>query len=81
MRINVLYFAQCREARGKSEETMDAPAGSSAGDLLRRILSEVPSLAGLKAQIAVAVNQKISGLDAKLKDGDEVALLLPPSGG
>ena len=36
---------------------------------------------GLMASLAVAVNQEYARADTELKDGDEVALLPPVSGG
>ncbi len=81
MKIKVLYFAQCREATGKTEETVEVDSGSSAGDLKRRILKSACSLAGLEKQIALAVNGEIVSGDVQLQESDEVAFLLPPSGG
>jgi molybdopterin converting factor small subunit len=81
MKVKAVYFAQIREAKGKGEEILEIPAGSSAGDLRSRIVSDLPDIAGLERQISLAVNMEIVNDGTALREGDEVALLLPFSGG
>ncbi len=81
MKVRVLYFAQFREAFGKSEETIDLPEGSSARDLLTQRLRSASSLTSLEGRVAVAVNGEIAKPGTVLSEGDEVVILPPMSGG
>jgi len=81
MRIRVRLFAAYRERVGRSELEMDMPEGATAGDALRRLAQEYPALQGLLEATAIAVNREYVGLGRDLKEGDEVALLPPVSGG
>jgi molybdopterin synthase catalytic subunit len=79
--VTVLLFAAAREAAGREqcELTMTAPA--TAGDLLARLVSELPALATHRATLRLAVNQAYVELDHQLADGDEVAVIPPVCGG
>ena len=84
MRVRMLYFGVLKELFGTAEEEMEAPAGTTVGSLLR-ILGERTSNLKMETRIwqstAVAVNREYSSHGAVLRDGDEVALLPPVSGG
>ena len=84
MRVRMLYFGVLKELLGTAEEEMEAPEGTTVGNLLR-ILGERTSNLKMETRIwqstAVAVNREYSSLGAVLRDGDEVALLPPVSGG
>ena len=84
MRVRVLYFGVLKERFGVAEEEMDAPEGTTVGDLLRILVegtSNVEMEIKMWQSVAVAVNREYSSLRATLRDGDEVALLPPVSGG
>jgi molybdopterin converting factor subunit 1 len=81
LRVRILYFAQAREARGKSEEILDFQ-GSSVKELLSLIGKENPSLGRVLKSCSVALNMKIlKDFNKKLSEGDEVAILPPVAGG
>jgi len=79
MRVVVLYFGVLKDVVGQSRVVMDLEEGSSVAELLavHRGLAK----ASLWDSIAVAVNQEYARVGDLLKDGDEVALLPPVSGG
>jgi molybdopterin synthase catalytic subunit len=77
MRVKVFFFGALRESLG-SEISLDLPTGSSASVLLQ-IIRNAPE--PLLRSCAVAVNQQYVNLEHVLRDGDEVALLPPVSGG
>jgi molybdopterin synthase sulfur carrier subunit len=81
LKVKVLFFAQFRETLRKTEETLVVEAGSSAADLLRRVVSDVPALRDLSARVAIAVNRKVVPPKTVLADGDEVTFLPPMTGG
>jgi molybdopterin synthase sulfur carrier subunit len=74
--VTVKYFASIRESVGRGEEIVDLPQACSVGELWQR-LTKRP----LPPRLLVAVNQEYAGLDATLRDGDEVAFFPPVTGG
>ena len=83
--ISLLYFARLREALGVSSEQVDLPAEVSdvaglVAWLRRRGGAWDEELAPGRA-FRVAVNQDMADAATALKDGDEVALFPPVTGG
>jgi molybdopterin synthase catalytic subunit len=81
MRVRVLFFGMLKDRMGKSSDSLELPDGASIRDLLAHYETEVPRLKESLPALAVAVNQVYASPEAKLKAGDEVALLPPVSGG
>jgi MoaE-MoaD fusion protein len=81
MRIRVLFFGMLKDLAGHSSESIDLPEHSRLADVLSHYEARIPRMTELVASIAMSVNQEYAGVDAKLKSGDEVALLPPVSGG
>ena len=83
--IEILYFARLRESLGLAREQLDhSQQIDSVADLLEhlRIRGEPWSTTlGEGESVLAAVNQEIARLDTKIKDGDEVALFPPVTGG
>jgi molybdopterin converting factor subunit 1 len=81
MRVRVLYFGVLKDLMGLGSTVMEVAEGSSVAELLavHRGLAKAPG--SLWDSIAVAVNQEYARAGDVLKDGDEVALLPPVSGG
>lgn len=83
--ITLLYFARLREALGVSSEQADLPAGVSdvaglTAWLRQRGGAWADELAEGRAY-RVAVNQDMAEGATALKDGDEVAIFPPVTGG
>ena len=74
--IRLRTFARYRERLGFAELDLDLPEPPTLAALLGD-----PRLAGLPAEALFAVNQAFVGREALLRDGDEVALMPPVSGG
>jgi MoaE-MoaD fusion protein len=81
MRIRVRLFATFREIVGTRELTWSIEGGLTAGDLVDRLLAKYPRLAGHRRTMLVAVNESFASSERVLRDGDEVALMPPVSGG
>ena len=81
MNITVRYFAIMREQLGRSVETLDIAPGTKAGDIFAIATRETPRLAGLRRAVMVMVNEDYVEPDHELREGDEVALIPPVSGG
>ncbi len=80
--ITIKLFAIMKDRVGREELKMNA-AGGTVGDLIRQISREYPALADILSQgrVAVSVNHEFAKQDAVVRDGDEVALMPPFSGG
>ncbi|WP_433966121.1 MoaD/ThiS family protein [Tunturiibacter gelidiferens] len=79
--MRVLYFGVLKDVFGGSGEDVELADKASVADLISVCRGRAAGAAGVWDSMAVAVNQEYArGVDV-LKDGDEVALLPPVSGG
>lgn len=81
MKVRVLAFAQAREALGAGRIEIELPDGSRVSDALAEIERRAAGIAPLRAHLAIAVDETLARTDAPLRDGCEIALLPPVSGG
>jgi molybdopterin synthase catalytic subunit len=81
MRVTVQYFGMLQELAGRAGESVDLPDGAVLGSLYDLLKQQSPGLAGFQRSIALAVNCEYSDPNRPLRDGDEVALIPPVSGG
>jgi molybdopterin synthase catalytic subunit len=65
---------------GQSELEMELPENANILTLIERLKNDYPRFAQLNSYL-IAVNMEYSGMDTQLKDGDEVAIIPPVSGG
>ncbi|MFL6335592.1 MAG: molybdenum cofactor biosynthesis protein MoaE [Pyrinomonadaceae bacterium] len=80
-RVRVLFFGAAREAAADEAE-LTVEEGAPARAAFARLLEEYPALRRFRSSLLVAVNQEYArDLDVPLKDGDELALFPPVSGG
>ena len=82
MSVKILYFAGLKEALGMAGETVDLPAGvTSVGALRDWLVGQGREALGTAKNLRCAVNQDMAGLDATVRDGDEIAFFPPVTGG
>lgn len=81
MKIRLLAFATAREALGCGELEVEVPVGSTVADLARLLREEYPEVAPIWSRLAVAVDGDLAQAQSELREGSEVALLPPVSGG
>lgn len=81
MKIEVLYFAYCRDMMGREREFLQLRADARVSDVLAHCVSMQPAMANLARNLLVAVNQEYARPDQRLAEGDEVAIFPPVSGG
>ena len=81
VRVRVLFFGAARELAA-DEAVLTLEAGTTARAAFARLLEEYPALGRFRSSLLVAVNQEYArDLEVELKDGDELALFPPVSGG
>jgi molybdopterin converting factor subunit 1 len=81
VRISILYFATVKDATGIRMESIDLSNDTSIREMLSKISIIYPKLKHILNNIQISVNYRIVDLNTVLKEGDEVALLPPISGG
>jgi len=79
--VRVLFFGPARDLAGVESVSL-ALAGSATVALLReRLVKEHPKLAAALERIRFAVNERYASDETRLREGDEVAIIPPVSGG
>lgn len=81
MRVRVLLFAALKDLVGSGEIEWSGRDGATLGDLLEDLEARHPRLADHRRTLLLAVNHEFADPGARLRDGDEVALMPPVSGG
>lgn len=79
--ITLKLFAIYQETLGLPETTLTLPVGATAGDARDRILLEYPKLSPWKDLTRFGINLQFAEADTPLKEGDELVLIPPVSGG
>lgn len=79
--VRLLYFGAAREAAGRDEEQLEVPAPATAASVLAGVLNAHPALRGFGRSLLVAVNEEYAGTEATVREGDEIAIFPPVSGG
>jgi molybdopterin synthase catalytic subunit len=81
MRVNIKLFAVLRERAGTPQVMLHLRPGATVADASEQLAVKFPEIKPLLARVAFAVNQNYAKSDARLTDGDELALIPPVSGG
>jgi MoaE-MoaD fusion protein len=81
MQVTVRLFATYREIAGSRELKVRLPGGSTVRSLLDSLYATHPRLKGFEDTMLLAVNHEFAEPTAELREGDEVALMPPVSGG
>lgn len=81
MKIEILFFAQLRDAVGCDSKLLDIAEGSTVDDSLAAIRKWPEWSAVSVLPLTFAVNERIVDGRHPLREGDRLALLTPISGG
>ena len=81
MRVRVLYFGVLKDVFGRGVEEVELAEGASVADLIGACRERYAGAGEIWDSMAVAVNQEYARAEMVLREGDEVALLPPVSGG
>ena len=79
--ITVKLFAAYQEAYGVPEVQLELPPGTTVAEVGDRLRAPHSSLQSLAAKTRYGVNLEFVAAETVLKDGDEVVLIPPVSGG
>jgi molybdopterin synthase catalytic subunit/molybdopterin converting factor small subunit len=81
MKIGVLFFGVLKDLLGRSVDTIDLPEGARVREVILCYSRVSPRFEAMVPSLAISVNQEYSRADRALREGDEVGLLPPVSGG
>ncbi len=81
MKIELLFFAQIKEAFGADGETIEVRDGKTVEEVVDELRARDQWQKVVCLPLQYAVNEKIAGGTQVLSPGDRLALLTPISGG
>ena len=81
MHVHVLLFGALKDLRAGEKESVELPDQATVAEFLREFLRAMPQFEKYAGSLAIAVNQEYALPTRVLRDGDELALLPPVSGG
>jgi len=79
MKVEVKFFARCREIVGVRYKEVEIEDGTRIQDLIKLFVEAYPELE--KVRLLVSLNHAYADPTARLEEGDEIALFPPVSGG
>lgn len=80
MTVSVLFFGVSSDLAGRASAEMELKEQADVTSFKSQLFSEFPGMKNL-SDFAVAVNEAYSNDSDSIKDGDEIAILPPVSGG
>ncbi|KAL1512532.1 hypothetical protein ABEB36_002113 [Hypothenemus hampei] len=82
VKVKLLFFARARELAGRSEDFITIPEKITCVELLEIIVKE-RSLQEIQNSIILSINEQLYHTDdiVNLREGDEIAVIPPLSGG
>ena len=81
MKVRILLFARLRDLLGTDSVELESSDIESVGDAYRILRARHPELEAFSRSLLVAVNQEFADWDTPVREGDELALFPPVSGG
>lgn len=81
MELKVNFYSYFKELTGCAETTVDVPASSSLGDVLKAVSARFPKLAAMERSMLLAVGVDYQQRDYTICEGDEISLFPPVQGG
>jgi molybdopterin synthase catalytic subunit len=79
--VTVLFFGAARDAVGQGEVSFVVKGRPTAGTALAQLLEEFPDLKRFGRSLLFAVNQEYAEANREVREGDELAVFPPVSGG
>jgi sulfur-carrier protein len=79
--VRVLFFGAARDVTGKTELELTLRSPATARNAFEELLTAFPDLRRFGRSLLLAVNHEYVPVDLEVKDGDELAVFPPVSGG
>jgi molybdopterin converting factor subunit 1 len=79
--VHVRLFARYRELAGTGTIDLDVPSSSTALDVFDRVAERFPEMQAMRGSTLMAIDAEFVRPETKLRDGEELALMPPVSGG
>ena len=80
MKIQLLFFAELREIFGPSR-LLDVEEDATIGEVVKHLADESDHFYSKRSSLIFAVNENFETAEKKLKNSDELAFMMPMSGG
>ena len=81
MKVTILFFATLKDRAGRERMEVELADGATVAELKARLGAELPALTPNLPTALVSRNKEFAFAEEVLRDGDEVALFPPVSGG
>ncbi len=81
MLVHIRLFARYRELAGCPSLDIEVPSHSTAGDAFSQVAERFPQMRPMRASTLFAINAEFVKPTVELRDGEELALMPPVSGG
>ena len=81
VKVHLKMFAILRERSGVAETDLELPEGATVATAMAEVARRFAPIAPLLLRTLGAVNRDYADAGTRLKDGDELALIPPVSGG
>ena len=81
IKVRILFFGAARDVVGREEIEFEVSPGCDAAGARAQVLAAYPGLRHFGKSLLLAVNQEYAGPDREIRNGDELAMFPPVSGG
>ncbi|KAL2630847.1 hypothetical protein R1flu_015533 [Riccia fluitans] len=81
VRVKVLLFARARELVGRSQVDLAVKEGATTAECVAELTKQFPALEIMRNSVVVALNFDYVTEPVMVKEGDEMAIIPPISGG
>ena len=81
MQVRLLFFATLKDIVGARQLDFELPSGATINDLLTRLESKYPRFKDYRPVLLTAINEDYVEKNARINEGDEIAMFPPVSGG
>jgi len=79
--VKVLFFASLKDITGESGIDLELDENADVESLKVEVTSMYPKLKPFMSFVKIAINQEFAEANSVIKNGDELAILPPVSGG
>jgi molybdopterin synthase catalytic subunit len=81
MQVQLLFFATLKDIVGSRQLKLEVPSGATVADVLSSLEQSYPRIKDYRPVLLTALNEEYVDQGTHVRDGDEVAIFPPVSGG